>query len=163
MLKEQDIYSAFISFPSPNHVMSVCKPNKDEQTCRHLAMEGKGFRCIKASPFRRIIDEETEAGATRAKGDNCEGILGFVVEKQDLLVGNPTEYEEGGPRLKEKAQFQFIKVEDGLITLATSKSVNPRISENHVQIDVYKDSIRFSARGVGPLGGELKVYFEDRP
>jgi hypothetical protein len=53
---------------------SVCKLGSGPACCRFLALEPRGFCCLKLTALRPIIDKRVAAGTFNAKGDNCEGV-----------------------------------------------------------------------------------------
>jgi hypothetical protein len=55
-------------------VFEICGFGNGETCCRYLAMGPDGWRCLKCSAFRAMIDARSAAGQMAAKGDNCDGI-----------------------------------------------------------------------------------------
>ncbi len=56
-----------------------------------------------------------------AKGDNCDGTLGFIEDNQSLLVGNKALYIERSPTIREEVIFEGLKVKGGNVVVKTSK------------------------------------------
>ncbi len=159
--KETELYSTFSSFPSRSHIETVCQPRKGAKTCRYLALRGADWCCEKAGHLRGELDERVKADTMGAKGDNCEGTLGFIRDNQSLLVGNKTIYQERMPTLEETATFVGMEVkEEGVILKTTGDEGNLVLSETDIQIDIEPTGIRFSLRGLGSIAGELKVLFK---
>lgn len=60
------------------HLKSVCRFGKGEETCSFLTMSVDGFECAKGTSIEPIITQRRAAGTMVAKGDNCEGRQGAV-------------------------------------------------------------------------------------
>lgn len=57
-------------------IIEVCQLGAGKATCKYLAMDGDGWRCLKVdSVFKPLIDERTNM---TAQGDNCDGIKGVL-------------------------------------------------------------------------------------
>ena len=62
------------------HITAVCKPGSSE-CCRYLVAT-TAFACAKLEPsLKAEMDRRVAAGTMNAKGDNCPGWNGGVVEK----------------------------------------------------------------------------------
>lgn len=159
MTKEKDPYTIFSSFPPESHVETFCKPGSGEKTCRYLLMEEK-FKCAKTSSLRSHIDERVENAEMGAKGDNCGGTLGFIIENQELLKGKPTRQEERPHPTIWEAEFESIVIKNGLTELRTTNEGHLGIAEDYTKIDINREGIKFSGRGLAVFVGELQVSFK---
>lgn len=72
-LKEEDILTN-------EHMESVCKIKKGEETCSYLIAGSDGFECAKLSDtgIANQIDDRREEDTMTAKGDNCGGRFGKI-------------------------------------------------------------------------------------
>ncbi len=160
MPSKAELHSTFSNFPSEDYIDNTCKRGQHAEACRYLVFD-EGFSCGKASFSRGMIDKRFKEGDMGAKGDNCDGILGFVNENQSLLVGNKTIYKEQAPTITEEATFERLEIENGRILLTTSKENFLNLSEEDVQIDINPKGLAFSARGLGAFVGTLQILFEE--
>ena len=57
-----------------SHVEQVCKPGKDEETCKYLGIGRDGWICMKLlTDLKPTIDFRSASGQMIAQGDNCPG------------------------------------------------------------------------------------------
>lgn len=54
-------------------VKIICKLGQLEKCCRYLAVDEKGFQCLKHTEFKSILDQRVQSNTMHAKADNCEG------------------------------------------------------------------------------------------
>jgi len=56
------------------HVVKVCRPGADAETCRYLVMSHDGWECARGSgKLEAYIETLVKQGATTARGVNCSG------------------------------------------------------------------------------------------
>lgn len=55
-------------------VENTCRLGCGKECCRYLGMGMKGWKCLKLTNLKSIIDEKVNSKAMSAEGDNCEGI-----------------------------------------------------------------------------------------
>lgn len=56
-------------------VRVTCRIGQGAACCRYLAVDPRGFCCLKLDPaLGPVIEARQEAGTMHAKGDNCPGI-----------------------------------------------------------------------------------------
>ena len=163
-MKEEELFELFSSFPSKEHIEKICKPgSKEGKTCRFLVMEpSKGFRCAKATIIRKTLDEKVAKGEMNAKGDNCEGLLRFIIEHQEKLKGKTVTHRESMPSFFAKGVLQGIEVRGELIYIkADLEDLGVKeqyYSVNDLEISV-GNGITFTISGLGALIGETKIFF----
>ncbi len=149
--------------PSPlpeDHVNTVCKIGKESETCRFLTMS-PGFTCGKFSSIRGAIDERFSAGSLTATGDNCEGILGKLLETKAALIGKKIEYIERMPTVEVMGTLSNIAVEGVMLTLTLdveSRSFPYQIAIDSLQIDETEKSLSFSLRGFAAYAGSVEIF-----
>jgi hypothetical protein len=56
-----------------DHVLNVCKPWNNLDTCRYLGRISDGWCCVKLTDLKEILDIRVAEGTMAAQGDNCEG------------------------------------------------------------------------------------------
>lgn len=56
------------------HRKTVCKFRQGDKTCRYLGLGTKGYVCMKHSPMRSVLDQQSKENKMTAKGDNCDGL-----------------------------------------------------------------------------------------
>lgn len=61
------------SYIAEETVNGACGLGKGEGCCRYLGLGQGGWRCLKHSEMRAVIDRKFAEGSMTAKGDNCEG------------------------------------------------------------------------------------------
>lgn len=146
------------AFPDSNRVKNVCKPGQGATTCRYLSVElgdGSRYACEKAGQLRGAIDERIKEGTMGAQGDNCGGILEYIAQNQEVLVGNRTLYEERIPTIEEEGTFKVLKIENGTVSLDELG-----MTEDFALVTIRPDSIHLTVRGVGAFAGSQTVFFE---
>lgn len=57
-----------------DHLESVCQRGQGEKCCRYLGMGPGGWRCLKLTEFRTMLDHRRSEGSIRAMDDNCDGL-----------------------------------------------------------------------------------------
>lgn len=63
---------------TPEHVKDVCKSGQGKETCSFVAIYPDGISCAKNTDLEPIIRNRLGNGIMKAKGDNCDGKVGFV-------------------------------------------------------------------------------------
>lgn len=163
-MKEEELFKIFSKFPSKEHIEKICKPgSKEGKTCRFLVVEPlKGFRCAKASNIRKALDDKVAKGEMNAKGDNCEGLLGFIIEQQEKLKGKTVTHEESMPSFFAKGVLQGIEIRGKLVYIKADwedlgvKEQYYSVNDLKISID---NGITFTILGLGVLAGETKIFF----
>jgi hypothetical protein len=56
------------------HLISICKVNKKNLTCRYIGMNHNGFVCMKHTVLKSSLDQMVIDKTIIAEGDNCNGI-----------------------------------------------------------------------------------------
>ncbi len=148
-----ELNSKFASFPTPDHVQTVCRPGQGAQTCRYLSIgpgrDGVRYGCEKATSVRQTIDQRIKEGTMNSRGDNCRGILGFIADNQADLIGNKAVHHEDGEDTEET--FTGINLGDRAVGV-----VGFGIAEDFAQVTVTQEGLVFTA----PYLGYATVYFE---
>jgi len=151
-------------FPTEEHVKNVCKPGSGSKTCRYLTMSMSSGRwdCAKYGSLRRTLDERVANNTINAKGDNCGGLLGIILENQKEKVGKRIKWEERSPTYKEVGAFQRMEVKDNMlyVTALWDERGEDSISFNldYLDIRVAPLSVKLSLAGLGMFGGEATLY-----
>jgi len=151
-LSAEELYAKFSAFPPEQHVQTICELGTDIQHCRYLAMvpDRQGApECAKASNLRQVLNQRVSDADMVAQGDNCPGTLGFVIENQELLMGNKVIHHEAGEDTP--LVFDGIRTNKGFIEVGGFM-----MNEDFVQIGITPDGITFNA----PYIGYAKVLFE---
>ena len=158
----EKLVAALSGFPTEEHVKKVCKIEQGEETCRYLTMSPDGWNCAKSGSLRRAIDERIEKGTMNAKGDNCEGILGLIIEKQEELKGKRVEYRESMPSYTSGGDFEGISMKGSTCSIvwrdSEGKEDGQSISVEHLDITVTPRSIVFGISGLGSFAGITTLY-----
>lgn len=160
----ENLRSLISEFPNQQHVNDVCKPGEGGATCRYLVVGQRGFECEKYGSLRRILDNRVEKGEMAAKGDNCGGILGLIVEHQDQLVQNKVHYHEIEPTVSARGSFEGVSVESGYLKIESDweekESFDWVLRSEDVLVEAGPGGISFSIRGLGSFAGTTSVSFE---
>jgi len=151
MPNSKELYSTFSSFPSKEHIKNVCKRGKGAETCRFLIM-GPNFECAKATALREALNRRAKEGSMEARGDNCPGTLGFIIDHQELLKGNRTLHIEDGVEDTE-GTLEGLKLENGILQVEGFG-----MAEDFARVDIMRGGIIFSA----PYVGSATIFF-DKP
>ncbi|MCL4366294.1 hypothetical protein M1437_03645 [Patescibacteria group bacterium] len=147
MPSPEELRLKFTAFPTVQHVQSVCRAGQGAEQCRylsqHVSLTGTQNYCSRGSEYERERrDEQVARGDIKARGDNCPGTLGFVIDNQELLMGNRTVHHEAGKDYE--GTFTGVHQRNGIIEVAgigtTARSVDVNISQ---------EGIVFSARYIG--------------
>ena len=81
-----------------------------KETCRYLGV-GSRLECFKTScSFKKDIDKRVKNNEMVAKGDNCMGLLGLIIQNQEKLKGNKASYIRCYCQMN--ANFKKIEIED---------------------------------------------------
>ena len=156
---------ALLNFPTEKHVEKFCKLGEGEETCRYfsLAMGGSPrWSCEKTSSVKRLIDERIGQGTMNAKGDNCEGLLGLIMDNQKQLEGKRLEYSESMPSYRSSGVFKRMEIKSGILCLVWEeggKKESNSLSVNDLGITVARQSITFDIAGLGSFAGRTIIFF----
>lgn len=161
---KENLYSLLVSFPGKEHVEKVCKIGQGEKTCRYLVISsGKGFECSKASSLRQTIDRRFAGGTMNAKGDNCGGLLGVIIENQEILKGRKIQYKESMPTYETEGTLENIQVEKEILGIngnwSNSENRDVAIAIDALEISVNMTNITFGLAGLGAFGGRTTIFF----
>jgi hypothetical protein len=161
---EEELFEIFSKFPSKEHIEKICKPgSKEGKTCRFLVMEPpKGFRCAKATNIRKALDKKVKKDEMRAKGNNCGGLLDFIIEQQEKLKGKTVTHTESMPRFFAKGVLQGIGIRGELVYIKADWE-DLGVKEQYYRVDDLEISVNngitFATPGFGVLAGETKIFF----
>jgi len=161
-----ELSGTLMSFPTEEHVQTVCKPGQGEGTCRYLTMGQNGWSCAKATRVQRTLDKRFADGAMNARGDNCEGLLAVIMEHQEELVGKKVEYQERMPTVNMSGVLRKIEVEDGNFRLATifdgeeEEHTCLGTSVSDLEITVTPRRVSFTVAGMGAFVGITTVLLD---
>lgn len=154
MPDKAELYSIFASYPSKEHVQKFCKIGHGATTCRYLARRGTDFRCVKAVvSLKESLDKKVQEGSLGPQGDNCPGTLGFIIDKQKLLLGHTTIHHEAGKVTEGK--FEGIEIIYGLVGVGGFS-----MTEKETQVAITPEGITFTAAAHPNLGSET-ILFEE--
>ncbi len=105
-----DVFEALVSFPELSHAAAVCKPLQGAETCRYLELtpDGSAHRCAKATSRRRTLDDHALQGTMTARGNNCTGILGELLERNGAFRGRRVSNRDPSDP---KASGTFVELE----------------------------------------------------
>lgn len=59
--------------PDQGWVQDVCKMGQGAACCRYLAVDAKGFCCLRLTDAKAMLDERVAMGTMHARSDNCTG------------------------------------------------------------------------------------------
>jgi hypothetical protein len=151
-----ELASKFASFPGGHQVQEVCKSGQGVAQCRylveHASSTGTRSYCRKASSYERDrIDTAVAQGECEAQGDNCPGTLRFIMDNQDLLMGNRTVHHEAGEDTP--GTFRGITRRNGIVNVE-----GIGFTEESADVSITPEGITFSARYIG-----YATVFFDKP
>ena len=151
-------------FPSEEHAKGVCKPGDGDQTCRYLTMSPKGWGCEKASSLKRTLDERVVKNQMRARGDNCDGLLGKILENREALKGKKIVYSESTPSFHDRGVLKEIVVQNGMLYVTAFWEQNGEdtysYSVSDIDMRVELRSITFGIAGLGNFAGQTTILLD---
>jgi len=151
-----------ISFKlTDKHIKHVCKIGKKEKTCRFLAL-GELFSCEKFGSLGCTINDRVKENKMVARGDNCDGLLGVIIENKADLIGKKVKYKESFPTIVidgtvKDLVFEKEKKEFTLHIDAGENSFPFMINTDYLEISNTEKIIRFSVSGVGLIAGFAEI------
>lgn len=148
-------------FPSDEHVKKFCRPGAGRESCCYLTSSGRGWGCTKYTSLRRSIDERKSG--MNAQGDNCEGLLGVIMEHIPELVGKKVSYRESMPTHVSEGPLKEIKIKGGMLSITwdeNGKEDYTTLAVNALGIHVSASEIEFSLAGLGSFGGETSISLD---
>lgn len=102
-------------FPKEKDVEKICLRSQGERACRYLTVNKHGHNCIKGTSFGALMDERVSSNLSYAKGDNCEGILGYICDGK--LIGKKLAYNKFMPDYRAEGKILEIKTAGGLLVI----------------------------------------------
>jgi len=73
----QDEYSECLSDKnlciSDTYLDSICKIHQGEKTCRYICLSIDGYKCVKNTPMKKVINNMVKDRIIKVNGDNCAG------------------------------------------------------------------------------------------
>ena len=156
---EEKLVETLLRFPTEEHVENVCKLGQGEKTCCYLTTGPNGWSCAKSSSLRQTIDERVASGTMNAKADNCEGLLGFIIEHQQELVGKKVEYEESMPSYRSAGPFKRMEVKNGNFFIFWDDDGERDNATNvkYLDITVSLQRITFGVARLGSFAGRTTI------
>ena len=162
MATQERLSQKLQSFPSESHVDDVCKKGQGAATCRYLMYSSNGFVCGKNGEMRELVDRRAREGTMTAQSDNCEGVLGVLIENKDQLTGNKIVYRETMPTIETSGTLMDIRVQKDAtrldITWEDGRVDYLSWSNDNLLLKVLPGSVSFEVNGIGAFGGIAKVY-----
>ena len=162
----EDLYKFFYNFPDEKHIRTVCKFRQGKEACYFLRTNGR-FNCGKSkSLVRDVMDElkhENKVKEDWPKGDNCPGLLGYIIENQSRLKNLRLKYQEAMNGLEETGFLKELVVRDDELYLVAewgSKNICPVLEIKKLDISVEKHGLIFQVSwGIGISEKEMIIYF----
>lgn len=149
------------AFPAHLHIREVCRRGAGSAQCRYLVIVGGEPKCAKYSEVRDFIDRRTAENSMKAKGDNCEGLVGVLKGERELLVGAQVVYTESFPTLTARGAVKDIEISSSHILMRVEwddgRAYDPGYGLDQLQIDVSANDVSFSVRGAGTLAGVITL------
>lgn len=65
--------AAPLARPTDDEAINLCKMGQGHDCCRYLAVDGKGWSCLKLTSTAVYIDQRVKAETMTARADNCPG------------------------------------------------------------------------------------------
>ncbi len=155
------LFETLLAFPTEEQVKNVCQPGQGEKTCRYLTAGGRPlWYCAKASSLKAALDERVAKGTMKARGDNCGGLLGLIMDNQEDLVGKKVEYKETMPTCVSNGTFTIMEIKDKFLNLfwkVGEKEENTGYNIDYLGISLIRQSIIFEIAGIGIMGGTVTI------
>ncbi|PCI20155.1 hypothetical protein COB64_02490 [Candidatus Wolfebacteria bacterium] len=161
---QETIFSSTKSFPQDEHIEKTCKPGKGKKTCRYLTMTSNGWSCAKYNSIKDTIDDRVSKGEMKAVGDNCDGILGQIIENQELLQGKRIEYKERMPSFETSGVLEKVEIKDGELCFIadwegeTEGTIS--ITVDNLDVNVLLDRITFGVLGLDHIAGRTTIFLK---
>jgi hypothetical protein len=147
------------AFPADLHIREVCRRGAGSAQCRYLVIVGGEPKCAKYSEVRDFIDRRAAENSMKAKGNNCEGLVGVLKSERGLLAGARVVYTESFPSLTVRGAVKDIEVSFSYILMRVEwddgRAYDPSYSLDQLQIDITANDVSFSVRGAGTLAGAI--------
>ena len=111
--------------------------------------------------MKQMLDKRVAQNSMAAKGDNCAGIIGQLIENQENLKGKQVEYRESMPRVRISAIFNRMEIDDGILNIivdnAGKEEVISSINTDYLGMNIDQSGITFSVEGLGSFAGETTI------
>ena len=151
--------SQIIAYPNARRVQDFCRPDSQGGArCKYLSgpLEKAGgtvpdYHCEIATLMGRQLDYHQRHEGVEGDG-NCSGTLGFIIEKQQVLMGSATVYHKESEDTPEV--FSGISVDNGMVLVGSFN-----IPEEFVTISVQPDKIVFTT----PDSSITETVFLEKP
>ncbi len=149
----------FSTFPTRQDVNDNCKIDP-MRSCVYLQREESGYSCQKYAKLREVIDNinDKENVESRKKGIECEGILGFIIRHQELLLGNNRVETVSPLGNYHVGSFEEIVLNEGEVFVKAG-SADFAVNKTDLRVFVEEDGVVFSSRKNSAYIGEAKVFF----
>lgn len=108
------------------HIRSVCKPGCESKTCKFLVMSPSGFTCAKFTG----LAFELSGKEMMAEGNNCDALLGIIIENKKDLIGKTVKYEESCPTYVFSGTLKDIFLKNGFVNITIRNSEDEQFTSN---------------------------------
>lgn len=145
------------------HTEEICKVGKGNETCRYLTSSAGSFVCAKFGPLMETLNNKAKNNEMESLGDNCDSLLGEIMQAKESLVGKKVTYTETMPSFSIDGTVKCLDYDKEkswlTIKIVTGKETFPyEVNTESLEINDSPNYIKFGVCGLGAFAGSLKIY-----